>query len=201
MGVQHGHGVARTDRTASAPADEDRDLKERVQHERRQREIVDPVDLAGDFDLLQVVAVNLDQDLDAQRTGLGGQFGDEFEGFGNHETAGARLLDCVPDRVEPDHLDPRSLELAEDRLQIGFRLRMPDIDVDLLRIEGGPQYFPLARQQRDGAERKRRARPIDAQNVRFACALREDPVEGEEHARIRRSRTLLGEVEELRGRR
>ena len=36
--------------------------KKRMQHERRQREIIDPIDVACNFHLLQMVAVNFDQD-------------------------------------------------------------------------------------------------------------------------------------------
>ena len=78
---------------------------------------------------------------------------------------------------------------------------MLDIDIHLLRIKCSPQYFPLARNQCDRTERKRRARPIDVQNIRFACTLGEDLVKGEEHARILGIRTLAGEIKELRGRR
>ena len=132
---------------------------------------------------------------------FGGQFGNKVESFRDHETAGARLFDRIADGVEPYHFYARSLKLPEDRIQIGFRLRVADIDIHLLRIECGPQQFPLAREQRNGAERKRGARPINAQNIRFARALREDPVESEKHARILRSRTLPRKIEELRGRR
>ena len=40
---------------------------QRVQHERRQREVVDPVDLPRDVDLVLVVTVDLHEHLDAER--------------------------------------------------------------------------------------------------------------------------------------
>jgi hypothetical protein len=78
---------------------------------------------------------------------------------------------------------------------------MSDIDIYLLRIKGSPQYFPLARNQCDRTERKRRTRPVDVQNIRFTCTPGEDLVKAEEHARILGIRTLTGKIKELRGRR
>ena len=42
----------------------------RVQHQRRQREVIHPVDMPRDVDLVLVVGVNLDQHFDAQRVRL-----------------------------------------------------------------------------------------------------------------------------------
>ena len=44
--------------------------EKRMQDERGKREVVNPIHLARDFHLLQVVTVNFDQDLDPQRMGL-----------------------------------------------------------------------------------------------------------------------------------
>ncbi len=139
--VQDSDRIARTD---GKPSSQRTGIaaKKRMQHQRRQCKIVYPIDLAGDFDLLQIMAVNLDQDLDAQRTGLCGQLGDKVEGFRDHETAGSGLFDRIPDGIEPYHLYARSLKLPEDRIQISFRLRVADIDIHLLRIECSPQQFP-----------------------------------------------------------
>ena len=72
---------------------------QRVQHERRQGEVVDPVDLARDVDLFLVVPVDFDQHLHAKRARLRREFGDERERLGNHEAAGSGLLDRISDRM------------------------------------------------------------------------------------------------------
>jgi hypothetical protein len=79
---------------------------------------------------------------------------------------------------------------------------MSDINVHLLRIEGGPEHSSPARKQRHRGERKSGTRPIDTQDLRFASAPREDPVEGEKQARIFGSGAVFREITKLgRGRR
>ena len=73
---------------------------ERVQHERRQREVVDPVDLSRHVDLFLVVAVDLDQHFDAAGVRPRGEVLDERERLGNHEAAGSGLLDRKAGGIE-----------------------------------------------------------------------------------------------------
>ena len=76
--VEHGDGVARTN---LEPALQRRRVArvQRVQHQRRQREVVDPVDLARDVDLILVVPVDFDEHLHAERVRLRREVGDERE--------------------------------------------------------------------------------------------------------------------------
>ena len=169
-----------------------------MEHQRRQREVVDAIDLPRDGDLLFVVAVDFHEHIDSQGVRLGGQFRNEVESFRDHETARSRLFDCIADGIEPDHPDPRCLELPKDGVEVCGGVRMPDIDIHLLRIEGGPQHLPLAREQRRGRERQCRARPVNGQDFRFGGPLRKDPVVREKHPRIGGRRTILREIKELR---
>ena len=112
---------------------------QRVQHQRRQREIVDPVHARGNLDLLPVVPVDLDQDLDPPGVGFGADSGDEIERLGNHEAAGPGLLDRVSDRVEANGPDARRLEPVEHVNEVSPAFRMVDVDIDLLAGERRPQ--------------------------------------------------------------
>ena len=87
--VEHGDGVARPD---LEPAHQARHVSrvQRVQHQRRQREVVDPVDLTRHVDLILMVPVDFDEHLHAERVRLRREVGNERERLGNHEAARAR---------------------------------------------------------------------------------------------------------------
>ncbi len=76
--IEHGDGVVRAD---LGPVGHGFDVtgEQRVQKQRRQGEIVDAVHLGGDFHLLLVVAVNLDEDFKAALDALLAQTGDELK--------------------------------------------------------------------------------------------------------------------------
>ena len=97
---------------------------QRVQGQWRQRKVIDPVHARGDLDLLAVVAVDLDQHLDAQRLGLGREAVDEGEGLGHHEAAVAGLLDRVAHRVQAHHADAGLGQRAQDAAQVGLTQRV-----------------------------------------------------------------------------
>src|SRR2546426_10084231 len=138
MRVQHSHCVSRPDfqpplQLTSIPH------IQRVQNQRRQREVVDPIDLFGDFDLLEVMTVDLDEYLDTKAVRLICQLRDEFEGFGNHEATGARLLNCISNGVEPNRTNAGGVKLLQDIFEVAFAFTVMDIDVDLLARKCGPQ--------------------------------------------------------------
>jgi hypothetical protein len=89
VGVEHRDRVVGPDLAPARGAGR-RAGVQRVQHQRGQREVVDPVDALGDLELLAPVAVDLDQDLDAAGVGAGGEVVDEGEGLLGHERRGAR---------------------------------------------------------------------------------------------------------------
>ena len=99
-------------------------LKKGVQDQRRQREVVDPIDLASDLDLLLVVAMHLDENFHAERARLFRQLGDEGEGLGHHEAIGSRLLDGVTDGVEADGANAGRVKSLQNGAQVGLALRM-----------------------------------------------------------------------------
>ena len=66
--------------------------EERVQHERRQREVVHPVHVARDLDLLLVVRMHLDEHLEPLTARPIGERADEVEGLGQHEAARPAFL-------------------------------------------------------------------------------------------------------------
>ena len=68
MGIQYGDGVVWPN---CQPMGKWSGIagKKRMQHKRRKREIIDPIDVARDFHLLQVVAVNFDQDFHPEAHG------------------------------------------------------------------------------------------------------------------------------------
>ena len=115
-----------------------------MQNQWRQREIVDPIDLAGNLDLLLEVAVHLDENFHAEGAGLFRELGDEVEGFRDHEATGAWLLDGVTDSVKADGVNAGRVESFENGPEVGLALRMRHVDVDLLRREGGPEQLLFA---------------------------------------------------------
>ena len=141
MRVEHGDGVARTN---LKPALQGGGITrvQRVQNQRRQREVVDPVDLARDVDLILVVAVDFDQHLHAERVRLCRELGDERERLRNHEAARARLLDGEADGIEPNRADAGAVQTLEDAGEIPLRFGMRHVDVDLIARERGPEEKP-----------------------------------------------------------
>src|SRR5690606_14037956 len=63
--IEHGDGVRRTDFDPALQGSR-RPIEHGMQHERRQREVVDPVYAARDLDLPLIVGVHLDQDFEAE---------------------------------------------------------------------------------------------------------------------------------------
>ena len=141
MGVEHVHGVVRTDVDPSLQRARVAG-EERIERECRERKVVDQVDAAGDVDLIEVVAVDLDEDVHRAFMARGGQSIDELEGLRQHEAGGAGTLDRVADGVEPYEADPRPLESIEDVDEVAPTEFVLDIDVDLLIGERRP-HGPL----------------------------------------------------------
>src|SRR5213078_4603004 len=113
--------------------------KQRVEDKRGKGKIVDPVHLARNFQLLRVVAMDLDQHFDAEGVSFGSQRVDEAKSFRNHETTCPGFLDCVADGIQSNHPYSSRLKLAENGLQIGLTLRVLYVDVNLLRRECRPK--------------------------------------------------------------
>jgi hypothetical protein len=78
MRIEHRDGFAWTDRE---PALQSTGITriQRVQDQRRKREVVNPIDLLRDLDLILVVAVHLHQHFHSQCVGLGGEPGNEVK--------------------------------------------------------------------------------------------------------------------------
>jgi hypothetical protein len=130
-----------------------------VQDERWQREVVDPVDLTRDVNLILVVPVNFDEHVHAARARLRREIGNERTRLGNHEAARARLLDRVADGVEPDGANACIMESREHRGQVSPAFGMLHVDIDLVAREGRPQQHLLparGRVLREGKVRTRR---------------------------------------------
>ena len=69
MGIEYGDGITRSN---CEPMGKGPGVarKKRMEDERREREIINPIDLARDFHLLQIVTVNFDQDFHPKPMGL-----------------------------------------------------------------------------------------------------------------------------------
>ena len=111
---------------------------DRVEGERREHEVVDEIDVKCDPELVEVMAVHLDQDRHRTLVAGRGEAADELQRFGQHEARRACPLYCVADGIETDAGDAGGLELIEDLDQVGPAERMLDVDVDLLIGEGRP---------------------------------------------------------------
>ena len=138
MGIEYGDGVVWPN---CEPMGKGSGIarKKRMQHERRKCEVIDPIDLARDFHLLQMVAVNFDQDFHPEPMGLLRKRLNEAKGFRNHEAAGSGFLDGVADCIEPNQAHAGGLKPAEDGSQIRFALGMGHVYIDLLRSKRGPE--------------------------------------------------------------
>src|SRR4051812_5008645 len=115
-----------------------------MQDQRRKREIVNPIHSPGNLDLFEIVTVDLYQDFNLQFIHLCGEIADEGKCLGDHETTGSRLLDRVPDGIEPYDANTRRLKLPEDFLQIARALCVLDVNIDLLSCERGPEQAVFA---------------------------------------------------------
>ena len=182
--IEDGHGIARADPEPSAQVRHVAGV-ERVQHERRQREVVDPVHLARHVDLILMVSVNLDQHVHAAGMALRGDVGNERERLGNHEAARTGLLDREADGVEPDGPDSRRMKPVQHALEISPPFRVMDIDVNLLAGKGRPQQHVIAVRGPVFRERWMRPRRVQRKQIRFAGTGSEDAVVGEKHAGVR----------------
>ena len=102
-----------------------------MQSQRWEGEIVNPVHLPSDLNLIVMVAVHLNQHFDSQRMGLSGKPGDKVKRLRDHETTCAGFLDREASGIQPDCADTGSLEVIQDLLQIAFACGRLDIDIDL----------------------------------------------------------------------
>ena len=195
--VEHGDGVVRAD---VGPVGDGLDMagEQRVQQQRRQGEIVHAVDFGCDFDLLLVVGVHFDEDLQAALDAFLTQTGDQLEGLRGHEAAGAGFLGAIADGVEADVADVRGGHLVENRHEVFPTLVGIGVDVHLLRGEAHPDQARLAGELVVG-ERQARARTVDAGQILFGGAVREDGAHGQKHRVILGFLTFFKHVLELLG--
>ena len=172
---------------------------ERVQHERRQREVVDAVDMLGDFDLLAIVTMDLHQDFDSTCSRLFGQLPDKRKRFGNHEARGPRFLDGVAGGIQADRANACRLKLIQNLLQIAFARGIANVDIDLLRRECRPQQALGSILKPQPGKRQGWARPINLEQVRFPRTVRKHAVVRQEHSRIGGRVPVLLKIGKLRG--
>ncbi len=152
-----------------------------MQHERRQREVVYPVDVARDLDLPLIVRVDLHQHFEPELARALGELADEVEGLRHHERAVTALLDRVADRIEPNHAHAVRGERLQDGVEVPDSLRMLYIDVDLLGRESGPEDAPGAVRQRHRRKWEAGPRPVDRQKILLARAVGKHAIECQEH--------------------
>ncbi len=152
-----------------------------MQHQRRQGEVVDLVHPLGDLDLLLIVGMDLDQHAQAALVAPSGDLVDEAEGFRRHEGRQAGRLDRVPDGVQPDLGHPGRGELVQHLPQVVPGELIPDVDVDLLRGEGGPHQALAAVGEAVGREGQPRPGPVKTDEILFAGSLGKGGPEGQEH--------------------
>ena len=197
MGVEHGDGVVRA---AGQPARQrPGGLEDQgVQHQRRQREVVDPIDMAGDLDLLLVVGVQLDQHLQAQGVGPGRDLGNEVEGFGQHEATRPGALDGIAHGVQAHLADAVGGQRLENAFEVGPPLGMLDIDVELLRRERGPQDLCLAIGQAGRRQRQSGPRAVDRQQLALMGAGGKHHAQRQKQAGIGRGAAVGKVVQKLR---
>jgi len=142
--------------------------------------------------------VNLDEDFKAALDALLAQTGDELKGLGGHEAAGAGFLGAVAHGVETDVAHVAGGHLIEDGHQVFPALGGISVDVHLLRGEADPYQTGLAAEVVVG-ERQARARAVDAGQVFFGSAVREDGAHGQEHRVVLGVLAVLQHVLELGG--
>ena len=197
MRVKHGDGIVRTD---VGPMRDRLNVTgiQRVQQQRRKREIVDAIDLRRNLNLLLVVGMHFDEDFQAALDTLLTQTGDELERLRSHEAACAGFLSAVADGVETNVADVGCGHLIENRHQIFPTLVGIRVNVDLLRGETDPNQAGLACELVVG-ERQARTRTVDAGQILFGGAVREDGAHGQEHRVILGFLALFKHVLELLG--
>ena len=132
-----------------------------MQDQGRQREVIDQIHLPGDFDLILIVAVDLHQHVHIAGSRLVGQLFEEVIGLGDHEAACARFLDGISRRIKPDRRDPGAGKILQNAVEIGRPLLAMDVDVDLLRREGGPDHLLAAILEGDLREGQVGPRAVD----------------------------------------
>jgi hypothetical protein len=183
VGVEHRHAVPRPD---GEPAQQRRGVPgvQRVEHQRRQSEVVHPVDAAGDLDLPFVVGVHLHEHLEAELAQLRRQLLDDGERLRRHERRRAGGLHGVADRVEPDRRDAVLGEQLDDLREVPAGAGVTQVEVHLSARERRPHQPRLAPESHP-RERQARSRPVDRQQVGLGRTVGEDAAEGEEHARVR----------------
>jgi hypothetical protein len=170
--------------------------QQRVQDQRREREVVHPLDRGGQLDRIPVRGVHLGEDAEPEPVRLGGEIGDERVGLRGEEARRARCLHRIADRVEADHGHPALGEPLQDRGQVAAGGGIVDVEVDLPAGERRPHQPRLPAQQHR-SERQSRARPEDPGQVGLGRTGREHPAEGEEHAGVGRLLAPSDNVPEL----
>ena len=85
-----------------------------MEQERRKREVIDAVDLAGNVDLLLVVGVNLDESFQAPLRALFLNAFNQTEGLRDHEAGGACFLSSISDCIKADRRNMACAQLVKD---------------------------------------------------------------------------------------
>ena len=197
MRIEYGDGIVRTD---VGPMRDRLNVTgiQRMQQQRRKREIVDAIDLRCNLNLLLVVGMHFDEDFQTALDTLFTQAGDELERLRSHEAARASFLSAVADGVETNVADVGCGHLIEDGHEVFPALVGIGVDVHLLRGEADPYQTGLAGELVVG-ERQARARAVNAGQILFGGAVREDGAHGQKHRVILGFLTFFKHVLELLG--
>jgi len=101
MGVEH---VDRVRRSHLDPPAQRAGISgvDRIEGERREHEVVDEIDVRCGLELVEVMAVHLDQDRHRTLVAGSGEAADELQRFGQHEARRAGPFDRVADGIETD---------------------------------------------------------------------------------------------------
>ena len=142
--------------------------------------------------------MHFDENLETTLDALFAQAGDQLEGLRGHEAAGAGLFGAVADGVETDVAHMRGCHLVENRHEVFPTLVGVGVDVDLLRGEAHPHQTGLACKLVVG-ERQTRTRTVNAGQILFGGAVREDGAHGQEHRVVLGFLTVGEHVLELLG--
>jgi hypothetical protein len=153
------------------------------------------------LDLLLVVGVHLHQHGQVALMAPGGDLVDEGQRLRGHERGQPGGLDRVADRIQPDPGDTCDGQPVQHPQQVLLGQLLPDVDVDLLRGEGGPDQALAAVRECVRGERQPRTRPVQPHQILLGGPLREGAGEGQEHPVEGRVGTVGQPVHELRGRR
>ena len=113
---------------------------EGLKEQGRQHEVVGPEAVRRETLVCRVHVVDLGQHDKAERRGETGHPLEEGVDLGlDHEAGRSRLLDHVPDCIEPDHPDPMAREVPQPTGDERFGGGRGHVEVDLLRPVGGPE--------------------------------------------------------------